>query len=197
MKTELLVQLDGLPNGGGDNGGVVVLAATNLSWALDPAFRRRFAPRVHIPLPDRAARRRLFEVHAGGGRWEGVLAAAGEGVVDRLAEMTEGFSGSDVAQAVGRALAAPLERVQRAEWFRVVERAEDGEGMYTPCAEGEEGAVAMTWEGVPMNRLREPAVTEEDFVSVLRDRKVKASVGVGELQRYEDWTKQFGVEGSD
>ncbi|EAQ83379.1 hypothetical protein CHGG_09783 [Chaetomium globosum CBS 148.51] len=181
MKTELLVQLDGLPNGGGDNGGVVVLAATNLPWALDPAFRRRFAPRVHIPLPDRAARRRLFEVHAGGGRWEGVLAAAGEEVVDRLAEMTEGFSGSDVAQAVGRALAAPLERVQRAEWFRVVERAEDGEGMYTPCAEGEEGAVAMTWEGVPMNRLREPAVTEEDFVSVLRDRKVKASVGAASL----------------
>ncbi|KAH6623449.1 hypothetical protein F5144DRAFT_623400 [Chaetomium tenue] len=179
MKTELLVQLDGLPNGGGDNSGVVVLAATNLPWALDPAFRRRFAPRVHIPLPERAARRRLFEVHAGGGRWEGVLAGKEE-VVDRLAGMTEGFSGSDVAQAVGRALAAPLERVQRAEWFRVVEGGEDGqdgEGMYTPCGEGEEGAVAMTWEGVPMNRLREPAVMEEDFVNVLRERKVKASVG--------------------
>lgn len=196
MKTELLVQLDGLSTNGNDNAGVVVLAATNLPWALDPAFRRRFAPRVHIPLPDRAARRRLFEVHTagggdGGGKWEGVLSGA---ELDVLAGMTEGFSGSDVAQAVGRALAVPLERAQRARWFRV-ERGGDGEGVYAPCEEGEEGGVEMTWEEVPKNRLLEPAVTAADFVRMLNERKVKASVGVGELQRYEDWTEQFGVEG--
>jgi vacuolar protein-sorting-associated protein 4 len=53
----------------------------------------------------------------------------------------------------------------------------------------------MTWEEVPKNRLLEPPVTAEDFARVLRERKVKASVGVSELQRYEDWTEQFGVEG--
>ncbi|KAK3292806.1 P-loop containing nucleoside triphosphate hydrolase protein [Chaetomium fimeti] len=202
MKTELLIQLDGLrppsdSGGAGDNNsGVVVLAATNLPWTLDPAFRRRFQPRLHIPLPDRAARRRLFEVCSSGGRWGGVL---GEADVDGLAGMTEGFSGSDVAQVVGQALSAPLERVQTARFFRVVKGGGDGGGedVYAPCEGGDEGAVEMTWEGVPRNRLREPPVTVGDFERVLRDRRVKASVGVSELQRYEDWTHEFGVEGRD
>ncbi|KAH6847437.1 hypothetical protein B0I37DRAFT_391365 [Chaetomium sp. MPI-CAGE-AT-0009] len=177
MKTELLVQLDGLPSDS-DNSGITVLAATNLPWALDPAFRRRFEPRLHIPLPDRAARRRLFEVHSSGERWGGVL---GKGDVDVLAGMTEGFSGSDVAKVVRHALSAPLGRVQAARWFRV-ERGKDGEDMYAPCEAGDEGAGEMTWEKVPENRLLEPPVTADDFKRVLRDRKVKASVGVGELQ---------------
>jgi vacuolar protein-sorting-associated protein 4 len=33
-------------------------------------------------------------------------------------------------------------------------------------------------------------------MQVLRERRVKSSVGVGELQKYEDWTHEFGVEGS-
>lgn len=72
MKTEFLVQMDGL---GHSNDGVLVLAATNLPWRLDPAVRRRFQKRIHIPLPDEAARRELFRILMGklaqleGGRW--------------------------------------------------------------------------------------------------------------------------------
>jgi vacuolar protein-sorting-associated protein 4 len=195
MKTEILVQLDGLHAGsdGGDNTGVVVLAATNLPWALDPAFRRRFEPRIYIPLPDRAARRQLLGIHAGE-RWGGLL--AGEDV-EVMAGLTEGYSGSDVANVVRQALSAPLAAVQRARFFKVVGHAAgDGGDMYTPCEGGEKGAVEMTWEGVPRNRLREPPVTAADFMQVLRERRVKSSVGVGELQKYEDWTHEFGVEGS-
>ncbi|KAL2268444.1 hypothetical protein VTJ83DRAFT_3290 [Remersonia thermophila] len=206
MKTELLVQLDGLhasnstPAAGQShrdaNAGVTVLAATNLPWLLDPAFRRRFEPRVYIPLPSREARRELFRIHAG--RWaegpEAVLAAED---LDALAALTEGYSGSDVAQAVRRALGASLGRVQQARFFRVVrdEGGEDG-NMYAPCGEEEEGAIKMTWEQVPKNRLVAPPVTAEDFKEVLRNRRVKASVGVGELTRYVQWTEEFGVEGS-
>jgi vacuolar protein-sorting-associated protein 4 len=38
-KTEILVQMDGV---GKDNDGLLVLAATNIPWSLDPAIRRRF-----------------------------------------------------------------------------------------------------------------------------------------------------------
>jgi vacuolar protein-sorting-associated protein 4 len=195
MKTEILVQLDGLHSGsdGGDNTGVVVLAATNLPWALDPAFRRRFEPRIYIPLPDRAARRQLLGIHAGE-KWGGLLGAED---VEVMAGLTEGYSGSDVANVVRQALSAPLAAVQRARFFKVVGDGEGGwEEMNTPCGEGEPGAVEMTWERVPKNRLREPPVTAADFMQVLRERRVKSSVGVGELQKYEDWTHEFGVEGS-
>lgn len=68
--------------------------------------------------------------------------------------------------------------------------------MYATCEPQEPGAIEMTWEKVPQNRLWEPPVTAADFKQVLQDRRVKSSVGVGELQKYVDWTHEFGVEGN-
>lgn len=39
IKTEFLVQMQGVGN---DMQGVLVLGATNIPWALDPAIRRRY-----------------------------------------------------------------------------------------------------------------------------------------------------------
>lgn len=189
MKTEILVQLDGLHTGSSDNTGVVVLAATNLPWALDPAFRRRFEPRIYIPLPDKEARRQLFGIHAG--KWGDMLSSKD---VDELAEMTEGYSGSDIANVIKHALSVPLQKAQSSKFFRVTNST--GDPTYTPCEAHDPGAVEMTWEKVPKNSLWEPPVTAADFKQVLRDRRVKSSVGVGELRKYEDWTHEFGVEGS-
>ena len=41
--------MDGL---GAEQTGILVLGATNLPWALDPAIRRRFERRIYISLPD-------------------------------------------------------------------------------------------------------------------------------------------------
>ncbi len=112
MKTEFLVQLDGVGN---DNDGVLVLAATNLPWALDPAVRRRFQKRIHIPLPDEPARRQLFRIHGGEH-----FAGFSEQEFGVMARQTEGCSGSDVANLVQDALMVPVKKVYGATHFKKV-----------------------------------------------------------------------------
>eukprot|EP00897_Mesotaenium_endlicherianum_P001275 jgi/Mesen1/1175/ME000124S00210 len=58
LKTELLLQMDGL--GRGDDL-VFLLAATNLPWQLDSAMLRRLEKRILVPLPEPEARRAMFE----------------------------------------------------------------------------------------------------------------------------------------
>ncbi|CAK7199993.1 hypothetical protein SEUCBS139899_002681 [Sporothrix eucalyptigena] len=192
LKTEFLVQMDGV--GHGDNEGVVLLAATNLPWSLDPAIRRRFQKRIHIPLPDADARLQLFRVH-GGEEWTGVVGPAG-GMKEKaagtgLAQRTEGFSGSDVANAVQDALMLPVKRVRGAKYFR---RDGVGSDWWVPCMSGETGAQPMTWKDIPNGKARAPPLTLEDFFTAVS--KVKPSVGENEIQRCEEWTAQFGLEGA-
>ena len=98
MKTEILIQMDGLrgpsshdPSDPPSASRVFVLAATNLPWELDLALLRRLEKRVLVDLPCEAARarivRELLRPHA---KAPGVDPEA-------VARATEGFSGSDVA----------------------------------------------------------------------------------------------------
>ena len=62
IKTEFLVQMQGTAT---NNDGVLVLGATNVPWELDNAIRRRFQKRVHIGLPEAAARAGIFKIRSG------------------------------------------------------------------------------------------------------------------------------------
>jgi len=109
MKTEFLVQMDGVGN---DNEGVLVLAATNLPWMLDPAVRRRSQKCIHIPLPDEAARKQLFQINA-----RDLTTGMQDSDFEELAKRTKGSSGSDIAIVVGDALQVPIKKVNAATHF--------------------------------------------------------------------------------
>jgi vacuolar protein-sorting-associated protein 4 len=108
----MLVQMDGV---GKDSRGVLILGATNIPWQLDAAIRRRFQRRVHISLPDLPARMKMFELAVGG-----TPCAVDAGGYRRLGEMSEGYSGSDIAIAVQDALMQPVRKIQTATHYKPV-----------------------------------------------------------------------------
>lgn len=64
VKSELLVQMDGITANNDEPGKVVmVLAATNFPWDIDEALRRRLEKRIYIPLPTREGREALLKIN--------------------------------------------------------------------------------------------------------------------------------------
>ena len=59
MKTELLIQLDGLIKSSGER--VFLLAASNLPWDLDMALLRRLEKRILVTLPNQEAREGMIK----------------------------------------------------------------------------------------------------------------------------------------
>ena len=85
MKTELLIQLDGLTK----NEGVFLLAASNIPWDLDPALLRRLEKRIMVSLPDKKGREALLKIFIPQNMNKGID-------YTKNAEILEGYSGSDI-----------------------------------------------------------------------------------------------------
>jgi transitional endoplasmic reticulum ATPase len=98
---QLLALMDGLSG----RGNVIVIGATNRPGALDPALRRpgRFDREIEIGVPDRKGRYEVLQIHTRGMPLVPYIEGEkGEGVnLDRLADMTHGYTGADLS-ALGR-----------------------------------------------------------------------------------------------
>jgi transitional endoplasmic reticulum ATPase len=102
---QFLSELDGVES---SNEGVLILAATNAPWHLDPAFRRpgRFDRILFVPPPDAIARASILR-----------LLCRGKPVQDidyeHLARKTENLSGADLAAVVDLAVEAKLREAMK------------------------------------------------------------------------------------
>ncbi|MEM9657233.1 MAG: AAA family ATPase [Planctomycetota bacterium] len=100
MINQFLAELDGVEH---SNEGVLVLAATNAPWHVDPAFRRpgRFDRVLFVPPPDQPARAEILRLH---------LQAKPVKDVDYayLAKKTDKYSGADLKAIVDLAIEAKL-----------------------------------------------------------------------------------------
>jgi cell division protease FtsH len=92
---QILIELDGF----GQRPGVVVIAATNRADMLDPALVRpgRFDRQITIDLPDHRGRRAILDVHAKG------KPLGADVNLDRVASLTRGLSGADLANVLNEA----------------------------------------------------------------------------------------------
>ncbi|QAA76780.1 MAG: AAA family ATPase Cdc48 [Candidatus Bipolaricaulis sibiricus] len=86
---QLLTLMDGLKQ----RRNVIVIAATNRVEAIDPALRRpgRFDREIEVRVPDRDGRKEILMVHTRG------MPLASDVDLDKLAGLTHGFVGSDIA----------------------------------------------------------------------------------------------------
>lgn len=97
---QFLSEMDGVEY---SNDGVLVLAATNAPWHLDPAFRRpgRFDRVLFVPPPDAEARSEILRIH---------LRDKPQDAIDfvTIGKTTHDFSGADIKAIVDQAIEGKL-----------------------------------------------------------------------------------------
>eukprot|EP00128_Syssomonas_multiformis_P005516 Colp12_sorted_trinity150504_noHs@13049 len=163
MKTELLVQMDGLAK---TDDLVFLLAASNLPWELDPAMLRRLEKRILVGLPNHEARRAMFLQHL-------PAQLPGESVhlqtqldYDRLADATDGYSGSDIKLVCKEVAMRSLRTV-----FETLESQGDGaHGL------------------ADLGQVKLPIITTEIVLKVLESTKPSAAYNT---DKYTSWQEQF------
>lgn len=97
---QLLTEMDGMDSKGQQ---ILLLAATNEPWSIDPALRRegRFGRSLFISVPDATARKQIFKLIMRNRPIERLD-------YDKLASLTEGFSGADLKGVCEIATDIPL-----------------------------------------------------------------------------------------
>ena len=118
---------------------VLVLAATNKPWELCCQMRKKFERRVYIPLPEKSARKKMFELHL-----SDTPSSLTEEDLEILAEYTEGYSGFDISSLIKDALMKPIRKCQAATRFIVTE-----EGYYMPTASSDPRGQFFTMSTLP------------------------------------------------
>ena len=189
VKTELLIQMDGIHNNYGSkkkqaesknsededkedetdeeeeeeqNTTVLVLGATNHPWSLDDAMRRRLEKRIYIALPDYETRLSLLHLCF-------KKITVGEDVeFEKLATATEGYSNADITLFCRDAAMMGVRNLIADKDISALDR------------------------GVLRQRKSEVLrpVTMKDFETALA--KISTSVGETQLNRYAEWMQEFG-----
>jgi len=132
---QLLALMDGLKG----RGNVIVIAATNRPEALDPALRRpgRFDREIEIGIPDKQGRFEILQIHTRG------MPLADDVDLKKLAEITHGYTGADLAALCREAAMKALRR-------------------YLPKIDLEE-------KRIPHEVLEQMVVTMEDFMNAYKE----------------------------
>jgi len=107
VEKRVVAQLLALMDGLNQRQNVMVIAATNIPNALDPALRRpgRFDREISISIPDRNGRREILEIHTRG------MPLAEDVDLDRLGAITHGFVGADLEALCREAAMICLRRI--------------------------------------------------------------------------------------
>ncbi|KAI3712033.1 hypothetical protein L1987_70582 [Smallanthus sonchifolius] len=163
VKSEVLVQVDGVNNTGTNEDGsrkiVMVLAATNFPWDIDEALRRRLEKRIYIPLPNFESRRELIKINLR------TVEVAVDVDIDEVARRTEGYSGDDLTNVC---------------------RDASLNGMRRKIA----GKTREEIKNMSKEDISKDPIAMCDFEEAIT--KVQPSVSAADIERHEKWFAEFG-----
>lgn len=165
MKTELLIQLDGIIKSSNER--VFLLAASNLPWELDSALLRRLEKRILIPLPEIEAREALVKM---------LVPPSMTDDMDyfEIAGLLEGYSGSDIKLVCKEAAMKPVRKL-----MEEIENLDDPDENFdwTPVTD-------------PSKVPKPDPVNMKDFLAALET--TKAAAQIIKLENYQKWMKEYG-----
>lgn len=100
--SQILTEIDGLE----ELHNVLIIGATNRLDIVDEALLRpgRFDRVIEVPNPDQKGRRHIFEIHTK------KKPLSGDVKIDKIVELTSGFSGAEIAAVSNRAATSALKR---------------------------------------------------------------------------------------
>ncbi|RNF19432.1 putative vacuolar transport protein 4A [Trypanosoma conorhini] len=176
IKTELLLRMQSL---NAEN--VTIIAATNLPWDLDAAFRRRFDHLIFVGLPSPSARRQILM-----SQLKHVPHSLSDKDFDWLVNCTEGYSASDIQQVAMHAVMKPVQKIAQSEYVKPMPAAmtpHASSRCFVPCSKADENAVPLL--AVPAAELGVPDVCPGDFEAALRE--FPPTVSNEEMDKFWQW----------
>jgi vacuolar protein-sorting-associated protein 4 len=172
VKNEFLTRIQGFETD--SKNAPIILAATNVPWNIDPAFRRRFEKSIYIPLPVYQDRIHMFKKN---------LHTVPEDLLDwdMISQKTEGYSASDIQNICRDMMLSPVTELQQANYF--IQK----DDLYYPCSAPTENAVKITVMEIPTGCIFVRSVEMQDFLNVIEI--TPPSINISDLDKYAEWEK--------
>ncbi len=195
MKTELLIQMDGM-GGSKTSEQVFVMAASNLPWDLDTALLRRLEKRVCIPLPVLEARKIMLRKHLEH------RVGADSVDFDFVATRMEGYSGADLELVCREAAMKPvrrlMEKITTLENLPPSPEQAQKNGSSTAIRSKLSGRGVLGGFGITSSvtaeevdsLLKSDPISNDDILASLESTRPSSD---GNMLKYEAWQKEFGA----
>ncbi|MEM2203360.1 MAG: CDC48 family AAA ATPase [Sulfolobales archaeon] len=183
---QLLTLMDGL-KGRGD---VIVIGATNRPHAVDPALRRpgRFDREIEIPLPDKQGRFEILTIHTRN------MPLAEDVDLRKIAEITHGYTGADLAALVKEAALHALRRyLPKIDWQSDTIDPEILESMYVTQQDFMQAFKEIIPSGFREVYVEIPEVRWSD-IGGLEEVKQELREAVEWPLKYPDAFRRLGIE---
>ncbi|CAF2072498.1 unnamed protein product [Brassica oleracea var. botrytis] len=182
IKNEFMTHWDGLMSNSGDK--ILVLAATNRPFDLDEAIIRRFERRIMVGLPSVESREKILRTLLSKEKTENLD-------FHELAQMTDGYSGSDLKNFCTTAAYRPVRELIKQECLKDQERKKRDEAEKSSEESSEEKEEASEERVITLRALS----MEDMGVAKSQVAASFAAKGAG-MNELKQWNDLYGEGGS-